>query len=218
MPFEVLINKNEKFPVIVLKDVLTGTTAEIYTFGALLNAFVVNKINMIDAFSSVDNAVENITNGFKSAKLSPFVCRMKNGKYFFEHNSFTIEKFYLGSDAIHGIIFDNIYSITHHTANERFASVTLESDYAATDKGFPFPYHISITWQLHAQQKLSVTTAITPQLAMPLADGWHPYFKMDVPIDECSVSFTANAMVQFDKNLIPTGNLVEDKRFEKRFH
>ena len=85
MSFSTKIDTNGIFPVIHLLDDEQKTAAEIYSFGALLNAFkIANSINIIDGFTSPQNARENITNGFNSAKWSPCGCRSSNGKYVFE--------------------------------------------------------------------------------------------------------------------------------------
>ncbi len=48
---------------------------------------------------------------------------------------------------------------------------------------------------------------------MPLADGWHPYFKLGESIDDCLLQFNSETMVQFDESLIPTGKKLIDRRF-----
>src|SRR4051794_23995217 len=109
MSFSVQIDEEDLFPVIKLKDNRNKTEAEIYSFGALLNAFTVEvknrKGNVIDGFASPADAKRNITKTFKSAKLSPFVCRLQKGEYNFDGEAYTIDKFYLDSEAIHGLLF-----------------------------------------------------------------------------------------------------------------
>ena len=93
--------------MITLKDASNKTEAQIYAFGALLNAFSIvvgaSKTNVVAGFESVEDAQKNITNGFKSAKLSPFVCRMREGKYVWDDDHFQVKKFFLANHAIHGI-------------------------------------------------------------------------------------------------------------------
>ena len=87
MRFTVTIDHSQNTPIVKLKDTITQTEAEIYSFGGLLNAFNIqlnNKtFNCIEGFNSVADVQQNITNGFKSAKIAPFVCRLKNGEYNF---------------------------------------------------------------------------------------------------------------------------------------
>ena len=45
MDFQLNIDEKEIFPVIYLKNEEEKTSAEIYAFGALLNAFKINRFN-----------------------------------------------------------------------------------------------------------------------------------------------------------------------------
>ena len=83
--------------------------AEIYRYGGLLNRFEINKIdgswwNVVDAFSSPADARANLINGFHSAKLSPYACRMRLGEYEFSGKSYHCSKHTLGKHAIHGLM------------------------------------------------------------------------------------------------------------------
>lgn len=219
MPFEINVLSNEQHPMIVLKDTATNCEAEIYAFGGLLNSFSIiakgKKTNVIDGFVSVADAIENSNNGFKSAKLSPFVCRMNKGEYAFNNQSFKIEKFYLEPHAIHGLIYDAVYEIVSAKADENKAEVVMQYTYNSIDKGYPFNYTTEIIWKLEANQTLYVTTNIhnnNPQ-EIPFTDGWHPYFNLGTSVDECSLQFDSNIMIEFDETLIPTGKKLEDNRF-----
>ena len=220
MAFTVEINQESSYPSIILKDVSTGCFAEIYALGALLNAFHIptkqSSVNIIDGFANVEEAAANTTNGFKSSKLSPFVCRMNKGKYSFNSNDYTIEKFYLEPHAIHGIIYDAAFEIVASTANTEFAKVVLQYNYTATDKGYPFKYTTTVTWQLKSNFELSVTTTAehNNSFTIPFADGWHPYFTLGETIDDCTLQFDSNEQVEFDATLIPTGNIFADSRFK----
>src|SRR5438105_286429 len=115
MSFSIHIDEKDLFPVVKLKDKSNNTEVEIYSFGALLNAFNVEgkngKANVIYGFTSPTDAKKNISKTFKSAKLSPFVCRLQKGKFSFDGGVYKIDKFYLGSEAIHGLLFDALFSI-----------------------------------------------------------------------------------------------------------
>jgi len=88
------------FEKLVLKDNTSGTFAEIIPLcGAVLHAFsIVHKsktINVIDGYESNKDFEENVTaKGFKSCKLSPFACRIKDAAYQFNDHQYTIEKFF----------------------------------------------------------------------------------------------------------------------------
>ncbi len=219
MPFEITVLTHQQYPVIVLKDTAANADVEIYAFGGLLNAFSImvngQPTNVIDGFSSVADAVENISNGFKSAKLSPFVCRMDKGEHQFNNQLLKIEKFYLHPHAIHGLIYDAVYKIVSTKANGNKAEVMLEYTYNSLDKGYPFNYATQIIWTLEAQQKLSVTTNVQHNNPheIPFADGWHPYFKLGATVDGCTLQFNSNTLIEFDGTLVPTGVKLEDARF-----
>ncbi len=55
---------------LILKNEQTGTSAEIFCFGALLNAFTVqsgkDSINVVDGFTDVSHAKADMNNGFKA--------------------------------------------------------------------------------------------------------------------------------------------------------
>ena len=221
MSFEVFVDHRQNSPVITLKDHQNQTTAEIYAFGGILNAFSLNidekNQNLVAGFESVSDAKENITNGFKSAKLSPFVCRMGFGKYNWEEEPFQIEKWFLGKHAIHGIIYDAVYQIQTTKADENSASVELYYSYPGNEKGYPFPYLIQLLWKLEKGNKLSVTTTITNAsvLAIPISDGWHPYFTLGDSVNNYNLQIDTTQQVEFDTDLIPTGKLIKDERFIK---
>jgi aldose 1-epimerase len=219
MPFETIVTGDPAHPVITLTDQVTGCQAEIYGFGGLLNAFRVphnnGLINVIDGFSSVKDAMDNITNGFKSTKLSPFVCRMKQGKYRFENKDYTTQKYFLSRQAIHGLLFDAVFRITGTISAVDEAGVTMEYEYKGTDAGYPFPYKMIISWKLEAANKLSVTTMLTHQnkSSIPIADGWHPYFTLGGSVDDCVLQFDSNCQLEYDAELLPTGKKISDTRF-----
>jgi aldose 1-epimerase len=207
MAFLVSVNISQKYPVIILKDKTSNCEAEIFAFGGLLNAFKIpvngGTQNMIDGFTDVADAEKNITNGFKSTKLSPFVCRMNKGIYRLNDHTYRVTKHFLHMHAIHGLVYDAVYSITGQQESDTFAAVTLAYEYKGTDPGYPFSYHITITWKLETGNRLSVQTAIehTNKAAIPLADGWHPYFTLGGSVDDWNLHFSASSLLEYDQDL-----------------
>jgi aldose 1-epimerase len=219
MPFEIQVDASQEYPIILLKDTLTNCQATIYSFGGILNAFSlpVNGIsqNIIAGFESVADAKLQITNGFKSAKLAPFVCRLWEGKYSFNNQSYQIEKFYMGNHAIHGIVYDAVYAIKSTETNADSASVVLAYNYARTDKGYPFSFILTIEWTLTTGNKLSVTSTVTNtnDCSIPFSDGWHPYFNLGNSVNNYWLQFDSNQQLEFNADLLPTGHFITDNRF-----
>jgi aldose 1-epimerase len=221
MRFLVSVNNQQAHPVIQLKDKQSGCIAEIYAFGGLINALklpIKGKIhNCIDGFSSVADARKNISNSFKSAKLSPFVCRMKNGTYSFNKKEFKVHKHYLGEHAIHGLIYDAQYQIKAVEATDTNALVRLAYTYESADQGYPFVFTIELLWTLSIGNKVSITTIVKHQnkAVIPYADGWHPYFTLGGKVDNYQLQFNSNTQLVFDHALLPTGKKQKDNRFLK---
>jgi aldose 1-epimerase len=205
--------------IIRLSDTTTGTVAEIFAFGGLLNAFVVQtalgSLNVIDGFTDPDHAMAHITEGFKSAKMSPFACRLLNGHYQFDDRSYTMDSFYLGNHALHGILYNAVYTIKDLVADEKAASVELEHQYTGYFSGYPFKYTLHVKWELTSANSLTVTTTAVnhSEKAIPFSDGWHPYFTTGESVDTCELKFNTSRKMVFDPELIPTGEEETDDRF-----
>ena len=218
MIFKVEINKEDIFPVIHLINKAEETSAEIYSFGALLNSFKIeNSINVIDGYVSPQDAKDNITNGFKSAKLSPFVCRIANSKYDFKDHEYSINKFNLGDEAIHGLLFDAVFSVTDAQADSNSAFVTLQYNYTKKNEGFPFDYTCLVTYRLEKNSLLSIETIVKNDSTteIPVCDGWHPYFTLGVKINELLFELNAAQMVEFSDRLVPTGKIIMCNKFQQ---
>lgn len=214
------INENG-FDIICLKDQVNAVTVEIIpACGAILHAFKVEHdgkmLNIIDSYSNKKQFDESLeSSGFKSAKLSPFVCRMKEGSYHFGDKDYTVEKFFLGKHALHGIIYDAAFSVIKTTANEDAASVELIFSYKGTDPGYPFKYDCRVIYELKKNASLGITTAIKnhESTAIPVTDGWHPYFSFGKQVDKLLLSIQCNEMLEFDDELIPTKNKIPFTNF-----
>lgn len=219
MAFEVTISAYGQHSVIILKDLTTNTFAEIYNLGALLNNFTSqhygNAINIIDGFSSPAEASEKLTPFFKSAKLSPFVCRVKNSKYTFGKNSFFLSKYASRGNALHGLIFNKVFEVAEHFFDEDKASVKLICKYNSQDEGYPFPYKCEVEYTLTKGNAITIKTTISNQSnqLMPVVDGWHPYFTLGDSINDYQVEFQSKEMLEFDDDLIPTGKLIAYQEF-----
>lgn len=219
MSFQVNVTGEEGLTKVFLTDNASGCIAEIYAFGAVLNSFSVplnqKRINVIDGYTTVEEARNSMTASFKSSKLSPFACRVKNARYHFGENNYYLTKFSKGSSAIHGLIFDAVFSVVEQTSNENEASVKLQYVYENDSEGYPFCYRCGVEYKLTANNSLTITTTITniDERLLPVADGWHPYFTLGDTIDECQLEFQSKEMLEFDEDLVPTNNLIPYQEF-----
>jgi len=220
MPFKIEVDHSEQHPIITLSNSENNSKAVIYAFGGLLNSFSIpingESFNVMDAYNSVEDAKKNITDGFRSARLSPFTCRLNKGKYNFNNHPYQVEKFFMGPHAIHGITFDAVYEIKETFADEHHASVILHYQYTGFDKGYPFAYDVTLKWKLETGNKLSVRSAIhhSNPHTIPYAEGWHPYFKLGTDVNDYTLQFDSDTQLEFDETLLPTGKEIKDTRFQ----
>lgn len=207
MAFEVNVTGEEGLTKVFLTDNVSGCIAEVYALGAVLNSFYVplneEKIDVINGYTSVEEARETMTKFFKSSKLSPFACKVKNARYHFGENSYHLTKFLKDSSAIHGLIFDAVFSVVEQTSDDNEASVKFQYVYDNDNQGYPFRYRCEVEYKLTANNSLTITTTITniDEQLMPVADGWHPYFTLGDTIDECQLEFQSKEMLEFDEDL-----------------
>jgi aldose 1-epimerase len=209
------------FEVIELKDLSTETFVEIIpAYGAILHSFTVKHngdfINVVDGYENKTDLKQNLTSkGFKSCKLSPFACRIKNASYQFGEDTFIIDKFLLGRNAMHGLLYDAVFTVIYQYANEEHAGVALEYKYRGQNNGYPFHYDCVITYHLRKNNELQVSTDIFNRgdVLMPVQDGWHPYFTLGKKIDDLELKFKSNEKLLFDSGMIPTGRIVPYEEF-----
>jgi len=219
MAFEVNILSEHDDRVVVLTDNTTGTQVQVYAFGALLNAFTIKlndeSMNVIDGFADVATARKRISPMFNSAKLSPYVCRVKNAKYSFGEASHHLTKYFAGDNAIHGLVYDAVFSIVETTSDDEHACVKLQHVYDNVHEGYPFRYRIEVDYVLKTGNELSVKSTVTniDEQLLPITDGWHPYFQLGNVVDECQLEFQSKEILEFDETLIPTGKLQRYEEF-----
>jgi aldose 1-epimerase len=218
MAFSVSIHHEQQLAAVTLQDD-KGISAEIYSLGGLLNRFELpvkgRPFNLVWGFEGLAAAKEKIGNAFQSARLSPFVCRLRNGQYSWLGETYQVQKKFLGAHAIHGLMYDTPFEIISTHADEISASVRLKGSYDGSDPGYPFPYEVELEWVLREGASLSITSTLWHQNAfeIPMAEGWHPYFTLGGKSDDWVLQFNTNRRMEYDAELLPTGQLIKDDRF-----
>jgi len=218
MGFSIQINESQGMAAVVLSDG-NGTSAEIYSMGGILNRFIIpvqgNSFNLVAGFNNLAESREKIGEAFQGARLSPFVCRMRNGTYTWLGVTYHIEKKYLGAHAIHGLMYESVFNVIETRSDELSATVILEGSYDGADPGYPFPYQVRLEWVLRKESNLTVTSTVwhNNEEMIPLAEGWHPYFTLGGRVDDWELQFNTNRQMEYDADLLPTGQLIADDRF-----
>lgn len=222
MKYTVTTHEENGLKKIILSNPETGISASILPeFGALLDGFSVpinnQPFNIIDNYPDRNILLEDLAISYKSSKLSPFACRIRDGKYSFKGKDFQFRKLFGDGSAIHGLLYDKEFIVKDTAALDSHALVELSYHYNQEDDGFPYEYTCNVVYKL-VKNRISIETSVTNNSVeeMPLTDGWHPYFKLGGKVDTWQMQFDGDGMVEFDNALIPTGKILEYKRFQKQ--
>lgn len=210
------------FETVVLIDKSTDTRVVIAPqAGAILHGFQISlkgeMMELIDHYGDAEEFRHSVAeHGFKSCKLSPFACRVKNSEYQFNGQAYTLNKFILGKNALHGLLYDCPFSVIDQAVTEHGAAVVVSLTYDRADEGYPFPYQCQIRYLLKADRALEISTHITNLYSepIPMMDGWHPYFHLGAKVDELELQLNSSKQVEMDDELIPTGAIVPYDRFQ----
>lgn len=201
------------FDIVILKDMSTNTLVEIVpSCGAILHSFSVDHdnetVNVIQSYNNVIEFREQAEElGFLGCKLSPFVCRMKDGTYTFADKKYHIDKFYSGSHALHGLLYNVPFTVSNQFADETMAFVEMSYSYNKMDEGYPFCYDCIVTYKVEKDNNLIINTKVINRSngLIPIQDGWHPYFTLGDKIDDLQLEFQSKEIIEFDDELLPTG-------------
>lgn len=211
------INQNG-LSLVRLQDNATNTIITILPeYGALLHSFEIlvegEHLNIIDNYSSREHIEQDLATSYKGSKLSPFVCRLRNGKYTIDDEELEIRTKFTDGNAIHGLLYNKPFKIVDEFADDNLASVSLRYHFKREDPGYPFDYVCEVRYTLLPQQILQAETVLLnlDMVSIPLADGWHPYFQLGGQIDDYEFQMSTDTMVEFDERLLPTGKLIHDQ-------
>jgi aldose 1-epimerase len=214
MSFSISAVQRNNLSLSILKDEISQTEIAILPeHGAALHAFSINinhaPFNIIENYNDGDEVKKEMAISFKSAKLSPFPCRINKAEYNFNGKKYQFKNKFIDGSAIHGLLYNKKFSITDTSSTENEAQIILKYDYNEDDDGYPFNYTCAIEYILRKNNLLNIKTTVTNKsnIAIPIADGWHPYFRLGNNVNHWLMQFPSQSIVEFDENLIPTGNL-----------
>jgi len=215
MKFSIRQTTEQELRLVLIKDESNGTeVALIPGFGATLHRFSIKRkngesFNVIDGYHSLTELKTDLARSFKGPKLSPFPCRIPYGKYEFGGKDYRFEQLFGDGTAIHGLLYNKQFEVKEEEADEMTGVVSMEYVYRKDDGGYPFEYRCQVRYILYADSVLEVTTTVTnlDQTDIPIADGWHPYFRLGGKVNDWLLQFHSTAIVEFDDRLVPTGHL-----------
>src|ERR1044071_3785330 len=129
MSFSVSRVTENDLPLVRLQDSATGTIISVLPeFGALLHGFEIPmqgaSYNIIDNYAGRKDLDQNLDRWYKSCKLSPFVCRIPNGKYEYGGEQLEFGKKFFDGSAIHGLLYNKPFNILNQFSDDQKASVS----------------------------------------------------------------------------------------------
>lgn len=186
----------------------TNCRAIIYPeFGGMVNHFYVRRndseIDVLYGYSKAENIEEKIHEDFRNVKLSPYANRIKCGQYTFDDQILQLDiNFKQEGNSVHGFLFDRPFEVKLKSNNKLILHYEVPK---RRFKGYPFSYFIELEYLL-LERGLSCITTIknTDSVIIPIADGFHPYFRIGETIDDIQLELPMVRRLPVDEQMIPT--------------
>jgi aldose 1-epimerase len=171
--------------------------------------------NIVDGYEDEEDFVSHHSIEFKGAKLSPFPNRINKGRYRFDGKDYQLDINFLNEGhSIHGLLYDAPFTEVETWSTQEEAGVELSYRYAGDAPGYPFEFTANL-WFTYKSNQLTCRTVVmnTGSYAMPLGDGWHPYFTTGSPLDDLHLQFPATHRIEVGADMIPHGRSPKYNRF-----
>src|ERR1700760_368933 len=132
MKFSIRRNTEQGLELVTIKDESNGTEVALLPgFGATLQAFRVKQsngaaFNVIDSYRDEAELKREMNRSFKGRKLSPFPCRIPDGKYEFEGREYQFRQLFSDGNAIHGLLYNRSFRILEESADETAGALAME--------------------------------------------------------------------------------------------
>jgi len=217
--FTINIDKFSEHDCVNIENKAQGIELQIiHGFGAIINKFIVNNspFSFIQGYQSGQELKE--TNPFfsRSAKLFPFVNRLNNGSYNYQGSEYQLPANFPWSDqhAVHGLLYDQAFKLVDQQANADFAQVRVCFESKHLHEGFPFSMKLEIEYKIEVDGQLTCRTNIvnTGSKTFPYADGFHPYFHLGQPLNDCLIQMPSCQRLENTDDL-PNGQLQKFTQF-----
>lgn len=173
-------------------------------------------ISVIDGYHLEEDLLAHI--GYKSAKLLPFPNRLSDGKYEFEGKMYQLPiNRPTENHAIHGLFCNQFFSVSNIKSTPNSITLVLRYRYTGNIDGYPFPCLIKLSYKLSGKGlRCKTSVKNVGATAMPLGDGWHPYFRLDTDnIDNCLLQLPPCTQLVLDQRKLPTGEQVPNTHFNE---
>ena len=155
----------------------------------------------------------------KSALLFPFPNRLDRGRYEWlgKRYQFPINNV-ATENAIHGFVREEAFEVEFVFLAKDHASILCSFTYEGQRDYYPFPFTLEVEFMLHDSGVFTVEAACRNlhSQAIPIAFGWHPYFRLTERVDDHSVQLPACEKVDIQERMIPTGERTVFADFQRK--
>ncbi|MBX9851478.1 MAG: aldose 1-epimerase [Cytophagaceae bacterium] len=154
---------------------------------------------------------------FKGSKLFPFPNRINSGNYVFAEEVYQLPINYPEEGhAIHGLVLESRFTILEEKIEKGSVAATIQYKYDREFDGYPFKFDLNVTFSLSTSGFRCKTEVWNKDnVDIPVGDGWHPYFKTGIKVDDLWLSLPSHAIVEVDSKKIPTGKLIYNNQFDE---
>jgi len=148
--------------------------------------------------------------------LWPFPNRVRDKLYTYQAQKYSLENVHRPGGyptLIHGLVFDRPWYYTQPVIGPDAVSVTTHVDVNPESpyySAYPFDSRLSLTYSL-SETELTVTYQVHNQSARTLPFGFalHPYFSTFTDKHDVSISTPAQAVMEADDEMLPTGRIFD---------
>jgi aldose 1-epimerase len=215
MPFTFESIREDGLDITEIKSQQSGSSIQVIPSKGVLwhgwfPASTRRQMNLISHYAGKSDLEKNLSDSFKSAKLSPFACRIPEGKYTYEGRRYEFAHKFKDGNAIHGLLYNKSFTAGEKRSDDLMGRADFHYAYRKDDPGYPFDYDCTVSYTLHLDGRVTLETDLhnLSQETIPVVDGWHPYFTTGSRVNDCHLQFQASRIIEFDEKLIPTGKLV----------
>src|SRR5688572_8960913 len=130
MRFTVTRSKERDLSLVALQDTATKIIITVLpAYGALLHSFDIpwqqGRLNIIDNYPDKGAIDKELALSYKSSKLSPFVCRIADGKYTMDDEVYEFSRKFIDGNAIHGLLYNKSFNIVDEYVDDQKAVIAL---------------------------------------------------------------------------------------------
>ena len=193
----------------LLRNPFTGEQAAVLSGGQLAE-LVLAREGRLHSLIYLPNDDHWDNDGWRtSALLFPWPSRIRGGQYAFEEKTYQLPiNDGQHNAAIHGFVHGQELERLEHAAHDDHAVLKLGFTHPGDYPGYPFPFQFTVTYTLRADGRFELGFEVenTGNAAMPVALGWHPYWRFaGESTDDWTLHFDADAQLLLDEDLMPTG-------------